>query len=267
MRVLLEEVFTRAPANLQACQGRGEGKAGNVKDKGTSMTSLGLPAPRDDPPSGPDPPYTGAGTLARVECTTTVRSSDSPKQAVVTTFFMISSAPTVAAADWTALATQVGTIFYPGVSGGSVPWNLYYGRHGVVRAYNMADPKPRPERGVYTFTPGTPETAALGPREVALCLSYYGTRNLPRQRGRVFLGPFLSTQVNERPTSTYMNACLQLGVNLVGPVTAGAVSDWALTVWSRVSASAWPVTNCWVNDVWDHHGERGQPETTRVHHP
>lgn len=220
-----------------------------------------------DPPSGPDPPYTGAGTLARVECTTIVRPSDVSKQNIVTTFFFLSSSPGPAPADWSALATFVQNAFYSTTGSGSTPWIINGGRNGQVRVYNMADARPRPERAFSSYNASSPESATLGPREVACCLSYYSARNLPRQRGRVYLGPFILAEIFERPDSILMGRCLNLGQLIMGPFTAGAINDWSHVVWSRAGASAHPVSNYWVNNVWDVHRERGFPETTRVHLP
>lgn len=201
-----------------------------------------------------------------MECTTTVRLSDPVKQQVVTTFFMLSSSPGPSSTDWQALSDGMSALFYATTGAGTYPWVINGGRKGQTRVYNMADLKPRPEKGYTAYNPASPESATLGPREVALCLSYYADRNLPRQRGRVYLGPFLLAEIFERPDTTMLSRCLQLGKNLIAPPTFGTLA-WQLCVWSRADAQARGVGTVWVNDVWDHRGERGQPETTRVHYP
>jgi hypothetical protein len=196
-----------------------------------------------------------------------VRQTDSLKQNVVTTFFFNSTSSGPAAADWQALAVAVSAILYNNAGSAPANWLFYGGRGGITKVYDMKAPKPRPEVGYQAYVPTTWDSQPLGPREVALCLSYYGTRNLARQRGRVYLGPWSTTYTVERPASILRQSMLSLGKALIGPIHAGAINDWALSVWSRVSAQEWPVTNLWVNDVWDVHRERGMPETARDKYP
>src|SRR5439155_10855750 len=64
--------------------------------------------------------------------------------------------------------------------------NFIQGTSSVtVKIYQDAAPKPNYPVAQNTIT-GTPMTVT-GPREIALCLSYYATFNQPRRRGRLYL--------------------------------------------------------------------------------
>jgi hypothetical protein len=127
-----------------------------------------------------------------------------------------------------------------------------------VCAYNQDDAKPRAPQNCETRTlsgsGGTP-----GPREVSLCLSMYGDRNLPRKRGRIYIGPFASAQMGERPSATLMAGVLNLGYALRDP----SGSDFEWVIYSPTSQSTTPVQNLWVDNEWDTQRRRGLKGTTR----
>jgi hypothetical protein len=105
----------------------------------------------------------------------------------------------------------------------------------------------------------------FGPREVALCLSFRGAENVPRQRGRIFCGP-VNAQT-ERPADAIRTICLSLATGLAN--IGGTNVDWC--VFSRASvgptgglADAFhPVKQAWVDDEWDTQRSRGLRATTR----
>lgn len=102
-----------------------------------------------------------------------------------------------------------------------------------------------------------------GPREVACCLSYYGTRNVPRQRGRLYV-PWTLVQISGTLTSTRPNQTTRQRVmQLTNALTAlgGVDVDWG--VWSPTTNLFWPTTNVWVDDEWDTIRSRGMRATTR----
>lgn len=135
---------------------------------------------------------------------------------------------------------------------------LFAGNVIDVRMYNMEDAEPRPIRGQKVLTVGG-TAPALGPREVALCLSYYGERNLPTQRGRVFLGPYNSTAMGLRPSDTAMNALITMGQGLAG--IGGENISWR--VHSVKTGDYHHIRNIWVNDEWDTMRSRGLRQTKR----
>lgn len=107
---------------------------------------------------------------------------------------------------------------------------------------------------------GTPYTAST-PREIALCLSYYSSNNIPRQRGRMYIPYLLLTgSLGGRPTPTQITEVLTVWGNAlfknVGP-TATPI------VWSKFNKAGYPITNLWVDDEWDIQRSRGGKPTTR----
>lgn len=202
------------------------------------------------------------GTDGIVQVITTVKQGDVPRDQTSNTYHVNSGSTSLTTANWQALTDAFKTILT-----GSSTWSTQNSGRGIkIIAYAQSDPKPRPEKAVTTYTPVTWATAALGPREVALCVSMYSGRNLPRQRGRVFLGPFLVTDMAERPSATLMNNCQ----NFVAALNAAIIAlspSWNLCIYSRTTGAYQGLTNTWVNDEWDTQRRRGLRETTRIHIP
>lgn len=130
-----------------------------------------------------------------------------------------------------------------------------------VRAYNMADAKPRPERAYsHLISTGTRNDS---PHQVAVALSYYGDRNLPRQRGRIFSGPW-----NTNASLVPAGAITELHTLADGFSALGGVNiDWV--VYSPTGSvggdmSYHKITNCWVDNSWDVIRSRKLAATTRT---
>lgn len=204
-----------------------------------------------------------AVTNAIVEVTVHPRLTDPPKDYVVHHLNFTTSEPAPPNTDWQAFADQLRSIFFATTGPGGTPWTLYGGRNGDVKVYDRVDPKPRPEKAISVYAAGTPESAPLAPRQVALCLSFYAGRNLKNTRGRIYIGPFILASVAEKPDSITQNRVLQLGRNLitVNPATGG---PWSLVVYSEKLSSEATVDHLWVNDVWDTQRRRLQKETARL---
>lgn len=102
------------------------------------------------------------------------------------------------------------------------------------------------------------------PREVAVCLSFYSERNLPRQRGRLYIPmPLLLNAFSvgsARPTVPLMEKVLNLAEGLSN--LGGVDTDWS--VYSRVDDEARAVSNAYVDDEWDTIRSRGLRPTTRA---
>ena len=117
-----------------------------------------------------------------------------------------------------------------------------------VRAYDMADAKPRPERAFSTVT-RTGSITASAP-QVAVCLSYYSGRNLPRNRGRIYTGPYTNT-------ARLVPATIQDDLIAMGQAFAnlgGVNVDWS--VWSPTTAAGGgdgskSISDIWVDNSWD----------------
>lgn len=127
-----------------------------------------------------------------------------------------------------------------------------------VKLYDMADTEPREPR--YEETAAITATASTGPREVALCLSYYAGQNTPRRRGRIYLGPFPNTDMAERPSAALR---AELGTLAQGLSALGGVNvQWVQ--YSPTTGDFSNVTNYWIDDEWDTMRSRGLLGTTRT---
>lgn len=99
-------------------------------------------------------------------------------------------------------------------------------------------------------------------REVAICLSFYATRNIPRQRGRIYLALAGSSYACDtaRPPAARMQQALDLATDFSG--IGGLDVDWQ--VWSPTAQQGGNVTDAWVDDEWDTIRSRGLRPSGRV---
>lgn len=129
-----------------------------------------------------------------------------------------------------------------------------------VRAYDVGGNPPHFPVGDAKINAGL-SPATPGCRELAICLSYYAERNLPRQRGRMFLpaAPAAMSIGTLRPSTTNLTKVMTLanGIAAIG----GADVDWK--VWSPTTQQSHEVTHAWVDDEWDIMRSRGLRATTR----
>jgi hypothetical protein len=118
-----------------------------------------------------------------------------------------------------------------------------------------------PSAPVYTGgQAGTPPTSTC-PREVALCLSYFGQWNRPTFRGRVYIpGSLLGSTVGAKPTGTQMTNAGSFATALGKNLPSGNY----MVVWSRKKASAAQVTDWWVDNEWDTIRSRGLKADNRI---
>jgi hypothetical protein len=129
-----------------------------------------------------------------------------------------------------------------------------------VKAYDAQGSVPVYPQGDSIINKGLPHTTTK-PRELACCLSFYGERNVKRQRGRLYIpASLLALDTNNlRPVTPIakMSALVDLFTGL-----GGADVDWC--VYSRLMNHAYSVTNWWYDDEWDIMRSRGLRPTTRV---
>lgn len=174
--------------------------------------------------------------LVRMLISSLPTASSPAKDAIDNTlYFNVSGTPVLDDVNFASLVSDLGTIWI------AKPWAA--GRFLDIRAYAMDDPKPRPIRARQTWTVGG--TAPDSPRQVALCLSYYADRNLPRHRGRIYLGPWSSPGASA--TSGQTSAVIQLASDLSG--LGGINVDWSL--WSPTNQTATRINHAWCDDSWD----------------
>lgn len=137
------------------------------------------------------------------------------------------------------------------------------------RIYDLGEPPPRTRR-VQAAAPLPNRTFAPLPAEVALTMSFFAGRNLPRNRGRIYLGPFgvnALANVNLRPN---VQATLIAGIadraSNVGRTTENVT--WVMVTRGGTKAPLDPpgakvITAGWVDDGWDTVRRRGLAPTTR----
>jgi hypothetical protein len=129
----------------------------------------------------------------------------------------------------------------------------------TVNLYNVqAAP---PSAPVYTGQQtGTPPSSNC-PREVALCLSYYGGWNRPTFRGRVYIpATLLAGGTAAKPSGTQQTGAGSFATTLGKNLPSGNY----MVVWSRKKASAAQVTDWWVDNEWDTIRSRGLKADSRV---
>jgi hypothetical protein len=188
------------------------------------------------------------------------------------------------------IAGCIGRIadFYVATHGAALPITNWYSSEYptiVIKVYDLAAAKPRPILGQATVTLPGPAAGTPLPEEVALCLSYYSNRNIPRKRGRIYLGPFSSNSLGagapgvSRPDTTFLASVAAAGTALLatsdGATSLGSIADslslhgilttaptfanvsWVLysTLGEGTKAAPLPETDLltagWVDNEWD----------------
>lgn len=162
------------------------------------------------------------------------------------------------AVDWQALADDISRVFQTGWSGATC--------EVIAKLYDMGDAHPRPVKATSIKGSGLHPASPM-PREISLCLSFYAGRNLPRQRGRIYLPCAVgigSGSLAARPSTVVLNKALALATtsNQSLPDIGGV--DVKHVVYSPTDATARQVTNYYVDDEWDTQRRRGLRATTRV---
>jgi hypothetical protein len=131
-----------------------------------------------------------------------------------------------------------------------------------VTAYDAQGTVPVYPVGTHVVNEGLAPPYSM-PREVALCLSFYSERNIPRRRGRLYIPPglFGIASPGVRPTEANMAS---VSTNLVSLLTnlGGTDVDWC--VFSRADDAAYSVTNWWVDNEWDTVRSRGLRADNRI---
>lgn len=128
----------------------------------------------------------------------------------------------------------------------------------VVKAYDVGS-APNYPVGEAKKNAGATGTSA-GPREVAICLSYYRERNSPRRRGRIYLPNYGTTPFTQvRPPLATRTKALDLAQDFRD--VGGVDVDWCQ--YSPTDGTHGGVTDAYVDDEWDTVRSRGMKPTTR----
>jgi hypothetical protein len=147
-------------------------------------------------------------------------------------------------------------------------WQTRYGNmsHEVqCKAYDV-DAVPNYPRADVTVNAGS-AWPCNHPREVALCLSWYGEqKSNRRQRGRIYLMPGLQTTITvdfDRPNQPIIDWALAwYSTSNASLPDLGGV-DWKFGTWSKADQAFHQSQVGWVNDEWDTVRRRGLRETAR----
>lgn len=140
----------------------------------------------------------------------------------------------------------------------------------TFKAYNTGAARPRPILAEVTWDMGSFGSTTALPEEVALCLSYYSVRNIPRDRGRIYVGPLadaaLSSGTPSHPAPGLSAAMINGALRLLDPATvndltgavdlpAGTLTNSPAQLWLQHSGTPValyrPVTHGWVDNEWD----------------
>jgi len=137
----------------------------------------------------------------------------------------------------------------------------YHSREVNGKIYDAEGSPPHFPLGEHTVQLGA-SPASQGPREVALCLSYFGERNLPRTRGRMFLGVFCAGwgAADARPNGAIRTLACDLGQGIAD--LGGADVSWV--TFSSIDGHHEQVTQCYCDDEWDTVRSRGLIPTDRT---
>jgi hypothetical protein len=141
----------------------------------------------------------------------------------------------------------------------------------LYRIYDLGQPPPRTRNQLESAPLAASRTTPL-PYEVSLCLSFYAGQNVPRRRGRIYVGPFGtkalvgSTGNLPLPDAT-LTAALVDRASAVGRTTENVT--WVMvtrggTVAPFEPANARVITAGWVDSAWDTQRRRGLAATGRT---
>jgi hypothetical protein len=159
-----------------------------------------------------------------------------------------------------------------------------------IKVYDLAAATPRPILYQDSFTIAPASDLTNLPPEVALCVSYFSTVNVKRQRGRIYLGPLSAFAVGTGPYSapvaafvdTIVAAAKRLAVNtgdvaqlsttlLPGSPATGPVKVvWCVLSHLGTGTPAAPapelyvIDNGWVDNEWDGQSRRRIAATART---
>jgi len=142
-----------------------------------------------------------------------------------------------------------------------IAWAIVATKPFTLKAYDAEKAPPSYPLAIASQA-GAPSSGA-GPREIALCLSYYSTYNRPRYRGRLFLPYNLLS--GGAPSLRPGGTTRQLAIDFAKQVLVKSLpqsTNWV--VWSTMDRKAYGVSDCWVDDEWDTVRSRGLEPTTRT---
>jgi hypothetical protein len=195
-------------------------------------------------------------THLMLRCAWQFEDTDPKNQAVMTPHFRHQFDPlTLTGVDATALATDLATAL--------MAWAVPGTKKLTVTAYDVQGAKPN--YPLAKVTQGTGPTPLNSMSQQACCLSFYGTRNIPRERGRLYTPSFLLANSAVDFSLPRISSVFRSKVAALVPIFAslgGSNVDWI--VWSRVGNKATRVENYFVDEGWDIQRRRKLKSTART---
>lgn len=132
----------------------------------------------------------------------------------------------------------------------------------VVKAYDAQGTPP-----VYPAAISSTNDLMIGnttvPRELAVCLSFFSQRNIPSQRGRLYIPAYFvlsSGTPNKSVSGPQQQATADFAAIFAD--LGGVDVDWS--VYSRKLDKAFPISDWWVDNEWDTVRSRGLRSTNRL---
>lgn len=143
-------------------------------------------------------------------------------------------------------------------------WSVWGpGGHLKVTAYDLEGGKPNYPKASAEINAGTVNNCNAPP-QLACCLSFYGEKNIPRERGRLYVPAAAMTGSGGEAGAGKPGTVIRNKVAGLAPIFSnlgGINVDWI--VWSRMMGQATRVENWWVDDSWDIIRSRKLKRTTR----
>jgi hypothetical protein len=186
-------------------------------------------------------------------------STDPKKDKLTNTVYFVAPNSEVLQVDWSKLANDLAdqVVLKPWMNGADTI---------NVRMYSLEDPEPRQPKA--DVTKPKPGVTGLGPRQIALVLSFRGAGTRARDRGRIYLGQYGSAAMGDRPSDALLNGAITVADALAG--LGGVDIDWSVfspTTYltsQNYGQSFKPVQLAWVDDRWDVQRSRAIEPTKRV---
>lgn len=130
----------------------------------------------------------------------------------------------------------------------------------TVKLYDVQAPKPSFPLAEKVLNVGVAPSPDIPP-ELAITLSFYGDRNIPRRRGRLYIPALL---LGSSTVGANVDIAKRQKVAALVPIFAGlggANVDWG--VWSTRDLAFHKAEHWWVDDEWDVQRRRGNRPTLR----
>lgn len=163
-------------------------------------------------------------------------------------------------------AASVLNAFYGG-SGTQTEYPLKYMSSTVelsqYRVYDLGQTPPREPFIVDVATPGESGGTPL-PQEVSLCLSLRTDDRTARGRGRLYLGPFVTTALASSQGSVTPNSLLVTGIIDSANDVLGTTENVTWGLISQRDGAAKVVIGGYVDNAFDTQRRRGQAPTSRT---